>query len=302
MTNLSLVKAIAITFVISFIGLLIAMQSDPKSELHKQLMSASMALLFGACFGGIVKMLLDQAVVEKRLRDDAAVFVDNVLADLKKVYDHVERARLLIPAHQSTKTYGDEMREDMTSGVSQLRNVIRALQGRVAGVPAGLQERVQPQEETMKDDPIELTDEFRAEYKPLADLQRFHESRAEKLAKAFAEGSADMPQAQMPAFVWTGVERLPRLAEFMKGGQGYETRLIGQLDAAKPFELRSREGSGATVVYKVMERDAWQPERNSPVRPAAARPPQGLRVQRRLQAHGTSAAGSCVRTVHRSGA
>ena len=105
MANLSLAKAIAIAAGISLIGLLIAFQADAKSELHKQLMSASLALLFGACFGGIVKMLLDQAVAEKRRRDDAALFVANALANLKKVYDHVERARLLIPAHQSAKTW-----------------------------------------------------------------------------------------------------------------------------------------------------------------------------------------------------
>lgn len=236
--NLTLAKAIAIASGVSLIGLLIAFQADANSELHKQLMSASLALLFGACFGGIVKMLLDQAVAEKRRRDDAAAFVANVLADLKKVYDHVERARLLIPAHQSAKTYGDEMREDVTAGVVQLRNVIRALQGRVAGVPVGLQECVRPQVETMKDYLIELTDEFRAEYKPLADLQRFHEQKADKLAKAFAEGSSDMPHEQMPVFVWTAVERLPRLAEFMQGGPGYETRFIGPLDNASK-ELRT---------------------------------------------------------------
>lgn len=218
--NQSLAKAIAIAACVSLVGLLIASRADPNSELQKQVTSASLALLFGACFGGIVKMLLDQTVAEKRRRDDAAVFVINVLADLKKVYDHVERARLPIPAHQSAKTYGDEKREDVTTGVVQLRNVIRALQGRVAGVPVGLQERVRPQVEMMKDYLIELTDDFRAEYKPLADVQRFHESRAEKLAKAFAEGRSGVPQQQMPAFVWTAVERLPRLAEFMQGGPG----------------------------------------------------------------------------------
>jgi len=236
--NLSLVKAIAIALGVSLIGVLIAFQSADKSELHKQLMTASLALLFGACFGGIVKMLLDEAVAEKRRRDDAAAFVANVLADLKKVYDHVERARLLIPAHQSAKTYGDEMREDVTSGVVQLRNVIRALQGRVAGVPVGLQQLVRPEVAEMKRYLLELMEEFCGEYKHLADLQRFHESRAEKLAKAFAEGSADIPQEQMPTFVWSAVKQLPRLAEFMQGGREYQTRFIGPLDAASA-ELRN---------------------------------------------------------------
>ena len=236
--NLPLVKAIAIALGVSLFGLLIAFHSDAKSELHKQLMTASLALLFGTCFGGIVKMLLDEAVAEKRRRDDAAAFVANVLADLKKVYDHVERARLLIPAHQSAKTYGDEMREDVTSGVVQLRNVIRALQGRVAGVPVGLQQLVRPEVAEMKRYLLELMEEFCGEYKHLADLQRFHESRAEKLAKAFAEGSADIPQEQMPTFVWSAVKQLPRLSEFMQGGREYQTRFIGPLDAASA-ELRN---------------------------------------------------------------
>jgi hypothetical protein len=170
--NLSLVKPIAIGFGVSLIGLLIAFLVKGEPELHKQLISASLTLLFGACFGGIVKMLLDQAVAEKRRRDDAAAFVANVLADLKKVYDHVERARLLIPAHQSAKTYGDEMREDVTAGVVQLRNVIRALQGRVAGVPVGLQECVRPEVEKMKRYLLELMDEFSDEYKHLPHYQQ----------------------------------------------------------------------------------------------------------------------------------
>ena len=239
-TSPALVKAIGIAFVVSLIGLGIACQlkAQQQQELHKQLIAASLALLFGACFGGIVKMLLDEAVAEKRRRDDAAAFVANVLADLKKVYDHVERARLLIPAHQSAKTYGDEMREDVTAGVVQLRNVIRALQGRVAGVPVGLQQLVRPEVEEMKRYLLELMDEFCDEYKHLADLQRFHESRAEKLAKAFAEGSADIPQEQMPSFVWSAVKQLPRLTEFMQGGREYQTRFIGPLDAASA-ELRN---------------------------------------------------------------
>ena len=237
MANLSLAKAIAIAAGISLIGLFIAFQADAKSELHKQLMSASLALLFGACFGGIVKMLLEQAVAEKRQRDDAAVSVANVLGDLKKVYDYVERARLLIPAHQSAKTYGDEMRDDVTTGVVQLRNVMRALQGRVAGVPVGLQQRVRPQVEAMKDHLIELTDEFRAEYKPLSDLQRLHEARAGSMAEAFGKDRSDAASVQMPGFVWAAVQRLSRLAEFTQGGPEHLTKFIQPLDTASE-ELR----------------------------------------------------------------
>ena len=54
----------------------------------------------------MVKVLLDEVAVVKRKREDAGTFVVNVLADLKSVYDRVARARILIPAHKSVKTYG----------------------------------------------------------------------------------------------------------------------------------------------------------------------------------------------------
>jgi hypothetical protein len=56
----------------------------------------------------MLKVLLDDVVAAKRQREDAAAFVMNVLSDLKSVYDRVARARILIPAHKSVKTYGEE--------------------------------------------------------------------------------------------------------------------------------------------------------------------------------------------------
>lgn len=239
----TLAKAIAIAVGISLIGLFVAFQFEAKPELHKQLISASLALPFGACFGGIVKLLLDQYVAEKRRRDDAALFVTNVLADLKKVYDHVERARLLIPAHQSAKTYGDVMRQDVTAGIVQLGNVIRALQGRAAGVPEGLQDRVRPHVEAMEKYLLDLTEEFRDQYKPLADLQRFYEERARSLAEAFGKDRSDAAPVPMPGFVWEAVRRLPRLSEFTakkktaEKEDEYKTKFIEPLNAASA-ELR----------------------------------------------------------------
>jgi hypothetical protein len=49
------VKAIVIASVTSLIGLFIAFHADPKSELYKKLVSVSLALLFVAKSGGLVK-------------------------------------------------------------------------------------------------------------------------------------------------------------------------------------------------------------------------------------------------------
>lgn len=245
--SLAFARPIIIAAGISVLGVLFAYQVDAKSELHKQLISASLVLLFGACFGGVVKVLLDQVVDEKRRRDDAAQFVTNVLADLKGVYDHVERARLLIPAHQSAKTYGDEMREDVTAGVVQLRNIIRALQSRGAGMPEGLHGKVKPQVDLMEGYLVALTDEFRSKYRALSDMQRYYEKKADALAEAFAKSSADTPQCKLPSFVWAAVEQLPLLTEFMQGGKKYQSKFKEPLDAASRL---LREAHAELIGYR----------------------------------------------------
>lgn len=80
--------------------------SDP--ELRKLVNAGAITLFFGGFLGGMLKVLIDEVVAAKQRREDAAEFVANVLADLKSVYDQVARAKILIPAHKSVKTYGDQ--------------------------------------------------------------------------------------------------------------------------------------------------------------------------------------------------
>ena len=53
-------------------------------------------------------------------------FYRNILSDFKSVYDRVEKARLLIEAHRTAITYGEQMRE-LIGGVVTLHNIKRAL-------------------------------------------------------------------------------------------------------------------------------------------------------------------------------
>jgi hypothetical protein len=69
-------------------------------------------------FRWLLKVQLDEVAAYKRKREDAASFVTNVLTDLKGVFDQVAQARILIPAHQSVATYGDEMRALITARVN----------------------------------------------------------------------------------------------------------------------------------------------------------------------------------------
>ena len=160
------------------------------AELRKVIYAGAATLLFGGLLGGVLKVLLDEVVAAKRRREDAAGFVVNVLADLKGVYDRVARARTLIPAHKSVKTYGDEMR-DMIEARVQLRNVTRALERRAAGVDEAIRGEVTRRVNQMEQYLDTLTGEFRDNYKPLSDKQRGYEERAKAVLKRYAEATTE---------------------------------------------------------------------------------------------------------------
>ena len=154
----------------SVLALLVAPQVQHE-ELRKVLYAGAGTLLFGGLLGGVLKLILDEVAVTKRRRDDAAAFVTNVLSDLKSVYDRAATSQLLIAAHKSAKTYGDELR-GLIEATVQLRNVQRALHGRADGVAEGTREAVAAEVKRMREYLAELTSEFRLNYKQLSDRQR----------------------------------------------------------------------------------------------------------------------------------
>ncbi len=159
-----------LVFVPSVIALLLA-STLQDVELRKSLYTGAVTLVFAGLLGGMLKILLDDVVATKRKREDDATFVTNVLADLKSVYDRVARARILIPAHKSVKTYGDEMR-DLIEAQVQLRNVTRALERRTQGIKARAREGNYSARASDGDVLARLKEEFGENYKPLSDRQR----------------------------------------------------------------------------------------------------------------------------------
>lgn len=91
-------------------------------QVRETLVIASTTLLFGALLGGLVKLFLEAV---QRAREQRA-----------------ERVRTLIAAHQSVRTYGNEMRNLIDSAV-QLRNVVRALD-QTSGVLENVDGAAQP--------------------------------------------------------------------------------------------------------------------------------------------------------------
>lgn len=202
---------------------------DP--ELRKVFYAGGATLLFGGFLGGALKLILDEVAVAKRRRDDAAAFVTNVLADLKKVYDRTATSQLLISAHKSAKTYGDELR-GLIEATVQLRNVKRALTGRADGVNKLRSLSVAAEVDKMSRYLEELTIEFRDNYKDLSDRQRSYEAKSEAMVKEFASSSSESTPPVLPTFVWQSITQLPRLQDFIVNGNSYRIGFEEPLDKA----------------------------------------------------------------------
>jgi hypothetical protein len=226
----ALLNAIMWALILSVAAISIA-RTIGDTELRKVIYSGAAGLLFGGLLGGVLKLLLDEVVAEKRRREDAAQFVANVLSDLKSVYDRVGRARLLIPAHKSVKTYGEEMRDMIESRV-QLRNVMRALEKRAEGVDESLRGAVTRHIKRMEGYLDTLTSEFRDRYKELSDIQRAYEERAQAMLKRYAENTADQYPPRLPTFAWEMLTELPVLRDFIGDGVQYSSGFERPLDQA----------------------------------------------------------------------
>jgi hypothetical protein len=244
--------------------------ASSEQKLREILQTASTALIFGALLGGVVKLLLDQVERGRERRDEQLRFITALLADLKSVYDRVERARILVKAHRSAKTYGNEMRDLIESAV-QLRNVKRALD-----VTSGLAQLkdvfrcIQRMEKYLND----LIEEFTTFYKRIADKQKVSEAEFTAGAKAYeasfaaqAKEATTVPNAILALpddDAWDEILlSLPNLKEFCYGdpGQGYggndyQSRFVAALDLASWVlrnELQSIRGVRRSNITKNLE-------------------------------------------------
>ena len=187
-----------------------AVASVSSGRLRDALVVASTTLVFGALLGGAVKFLLEDLQRLRERRAENARFVKQVLEDLKSVYDRVERARILIRAHQSALTYGNEIRDLINSAV-QLRNITRAIE-QTSEVLNGHRRELKWAIDHMTHYVDSLTHEFRRNYKRISDEQSIYEAHA----KQARERASPLPSNE----AWDDMCRLEGLAEFL----GLESR------------------------------------------------------------------------------
>jgi hypothetical protein len=73
------------------------------SELGKIFATAAITLFFGSMLGGVVTLLIADFDRRRVKRASEIDFINNVLNDLKAVYDRVDRGRTLIKARRSAR-------------------------------------------------------------------------------------------------------------------------------------------------------------------------------------------------------
>jgi hypothetical protein len=222
-------------------GIGYAVAAASSGGLQDALVVASTTLVFGALLGGAVKFLLEDLQRLRERRSEHARFVKQVLDDLKSVYDRVERARILIRAHESALTYGNEMRDLIDSEV-QLRNVTRAID-QTSEVLTEHRAELKGAIRQMTDYLESLTDEFRNSYKRISNEQSIHEATA----KHARENAKPFPLNE----AWDDMCHLDRLPEFLgldaHSALDYDRHFRSTLDAAtlilRAELMRLAEGS-----------------------------------------------------------
>jgi len=220
-------------------------------DLSKVFTTAAVTLLYSALLGGVVTQLLADFDRRRAQRAAQVEFITNVLADLKGVYDQVDRGRTLIKAHRSAKTYGDEMRGFIEARV-KLQNVERALRTDERRTPI-LSARDEVAQ--MADYLRALLQEFEDEYKAISILQSVFEAKLKRALEPTPPREPS-PEALPPNEPWEALVRLRRLTEFLKPvardasdktpATEYETQFLTPLDDASAVlrEALQRQLSG----------------------------------------------------------
>ena len=197
------------------------------SDLSKIFTTAAVTLLFGSLLGGVVTLLIADFDRRRGQRAARRDFITNLLADLKAVHDQVDRGRMLIQAHKSAKTYGEQMREYIEARV-KLRNVERALETDERAVPI---QTVSGEVARMEQYLHGLLQEYEANYKDISLAQSIFEAKMKQILQGPQSLSVEALPENEP---WNKIERL----EHVLNAEEYDRNFRRPLDDASR-ELRN---------------------------------------------------------------
>ena len=234
-------KILAILVATAIIFLSIAVIIYSNKELLKwqeELAKALMGLAMTAIIGGFIKFLFDlykeeeeqinkdkEAEDEKKLRKKE--FSLDLLNHLRKAFDAVDGARLLIEAHKSAKTYGEKMRENIIPVIVSLYDIKRSLVDSVEMIEdAKRLKSLRINIHYMIAYLQALADEYKEKYPVLSNLQYYEEEWKRKARDYFIQQHMKNQDDKInavkekipgtPVLTWGEISRLPIMGKFLQ--------------------------------------------------------------------------------------
>lgn len=210
-------------------------------ELSKACAAGAATLFFGGLLGGFVGLLIAD-FDRRRLKRAAQIeYLSKILADLKAVYDEVDRGRTLVEAHKSAKTYGEEMKNFITARVKLLQ-IDRALRFDERGsAVAKIREKVGSMEAYLK----LLINEFVQDYKDISREQSLYEARMKSALEDMKPPPADA--SKLPVNTpWNKIAALQQVSDFLNSAEdcqipGVEGKSKYCLEFLRPLDAATSE-------------------------------------------------------------
>lgn len=207
--------------------------SKEHPELAKAFGEAAAGLLFGTMLGAVVQVLFNDLELTRVMRASQAEFISRVLDDLKSVYDRAERARSLILAHQSAKTYGEEVR-DLVEFRVKLHNVERAIKFDPRGA---VLQNISGNIRSMRTYLDVVVKEFEDNYKEISRKQSLYEA---DMKSALEKGREAGQTVKLPPNLpWESIKEIPSVKNWVLSGK--EDKPSFESDFVNPLNLASGE-------------------------------------------------------------
>ena len=214
-------------------------------DLVEKLGVAGLSLAFGGVLGGVlaglVKLLFEMWEEQKNQKEANQAFYRNILDDLKSVYDATERARLLVAAHRSAKTYGEQMRA-LPDAVVTLHNIKRAFKPGFSALEQELAVPLNCCSGFLK----ALIFEFRDNYVEASFEQAKYEAQKKAQLEKQAKDPAERLEITSESPAWAAISELPELRVLCSDDryEEYDVRFVCHIDAAS-HTLRNLLDDGA---------------------------------------------------------
>ena len=208
------------------------------STLWGDVAKTALSVVSVAIIGGLVKFLFDQHVAQRDARNAEAAYVSRVGMDIEDIRSTVGRARQLIKAHRSARSYRDRMQELIDCRV-RIASLVRSIEGhwadqRSAAYALDAKTVILRYLEGLRSYLNSLIDEYERLYKPVSDQQRMDEALAEAMIKEFvSRASAGDTVADRPALQWTAwfmldSDHFPELQDLLTAGPDsrYQSQVV----------------------------------------------------------------------------